>query len=354
MKSVRLNNMSWINSVSLETILLSLSPIIIYITGKRVGNSYKLCRDSKVKSNQKVFITPEIEKKNGKVEGIICEEFFRDSVIDFVKVVTENFDEKNLINLYNNASNLVVVKDKMFFMNLVSGTKYYGYYSNSAIGYKEIHSRDIGSVYHELFHMMSSTYYNGVFYDGFQQSNDKFDIGGGLNEGYTELLTQRYFGDKKKRKSYPLEMNFASMLEKVIGKDKMENAYMNCDLPSIISELKQYESEENVMSFITNLDFFNKYFYERNVSMVKHKFFKEKLREASLFVTRCYIKKLKNEFNNGEINGLEVIEKLNEYQRNITTYYEKCNIKYKFVEDYEVVSEMSDIWDEDMIKPMIA
>ena len=50
------------------------------------------------------------------------------------------------------------------------------------------------TIFHELFHMASSYLdkENKILYGGFYQSSKGLNIGRGLDEGYTELLANRY------------------------------------------------------------------------------------------------------------------------------------------------------------------
>ena len=44
-------------------------------------------------------------------------------------------------------------------------------------------------------------------------------------------------------------------LEKIIEPNNMESLYMRSSLNGLVGELKKYQSEENVMRFITDTDF---------------------------------------------------------------------------------------------------
>lgn len=86
---------------------------------------------------------------------------------------------------------------------------------------------DRGVIYHELFHFAS-------YPTNFRR---------GLNEGYTEILTHRYFN--KSKLAYPDNVDYVLKLENIIGQDIMENAYSKGDV-SILSELFD---EENYLLF---------------------------------------------------------------------------------------------------------
>lgn len=70
---------------------------------------------------------------------------------------------------------------------------------------------------------MASSVFNSesnIGYVGFKQSHynsdSRFNIGKGINEGYTQLLTLRYFGKKHKMTlAYKFEVSIVEKLEKI-------------------------------------------------------------------------------------------------------------------------------------------
>lgn len=104
---------------------------------------------------------------------------------------------------------------------------------------------------HELIHL--STLLKSSC--GFSIIRDQKSIAEGLNEGYTQLLAKRYFNECV-NKAYPIETFFSSILEKIIGKDKMETYFFKASLLSLIDEMEKYENNENIMKFIHNMDYF--------------------------------------------------------------------------------------------------
>ena len=110
------------------------------------------------------------------------------------------------------------------------------------------------TIYHELLHA-SSSYYNGNIKEiksGFHHQNL---AGLGLNEGYTELLTNRFF-EKQKDSGYLNEWHYAYLIEKLVGADKMQTLYFKSDLNGLIVEMSKYNSLENIKKFLDNLNVF--------------------------------------------------------------------------------------------------
>lgn len=127
------------------------------------------------------------------------------------------------------------------------------------IGLITLHRKDEVTFYHELFHASSSYYDENklVLNSGFhhQHINEKKDIGRGFNEGYTELLTQRYFG-KNGDSGYSNELHYAKLIEHLIGKEQMQSFYFKSSLDDLITKMCKYNSLENVLKFIENMDKF--------------------------------------------------------------------------------------------------
>lgn len=113
--------------------------------------------------------------------------------------------------------------------------------------------------YHELLHASSSYYDESQLqlHSGFhhQHINEKKDIGRGFNEGYTELLTQRFFGADDSS-GYLNELHYAKLIEHLIGRDEMQSLYFRSNLNGLIAEMCKYNSLENVLMFFENLDKF--------------------------------------------------------------------------------------------------
>lgn len=129
----------------------------------------------------------------------------------------------------------------------------------------------------------------GVF-SGFSQSyfdkdtNKKISFGSGINEGYTEYLTKRYFARYIQNSNYKDLVSFVREIEKIIGYEKMEKLYFHADLKGLILELSKYISEEEIMKFINNVDFYNKHKFDKNA---------RKLLEVTLKEIDEFLNKLK-------------------------------------------------------------
>ena len=110
------------------------------------------------------------------------------------------------------------------------------------------------TIYHELFHA-SSSYHDRNIKDIKSGFHHQGLVGLGLNEGYTELLTNRFFG-KQKDSGYLNECHYASLIEKLVGADKMQTLYFKSNLNGLIAEMGKYNSLENIKKFLDNLNVF--------------------------------------------------------------------------------------------------
>ena len=83
---------------------------------------------------------------------------------------------------------------------------------------------------------------NNIEYCGFQIRllDINGEIGRGLNEGYTELLSERYFNVSA---TYWFERVFAIQLEKIVGEDFLKENYFNHNLQAIRDKLAEYSSK---------------------------------------------------------------------------------------------------------------
>ena len=172
------------------------------------------------------------------------------------------------------------------------------------------------AIMHEVFHLASSVITKNCVYSGFQQVNRKSGemIGIGLNEGYTNLLDKRYFGDyvEEKRKdleyTYRVSTSIASLLENFVGQENMEQWYFSADLKSLVNYLSNYVSRDECITFLMAMD---------NVfGLVDRGKIKSPLRAAKNyqyiinFLGRCYMNLYIGEYYQGLYGKQELKERL--------------------------------------------
>lgn len=169
----------------------------------------------------------------------------------FQKNLIDNFKPEYLKRFNDNINTLKIVKKVTKYKHRDTIATY-----NSHTNVIELLNEE--SIYHELFHMSSSLITNEsnelfVTYD-FVGLKDQ-GYGKGLNEGYTQILSERYFNDKP---SYIRLVDIMKAFEYMIGEEKMHSFYFETGLKGLTDELKTYLSDYKdlmlIYRFIHNMD----------------------------------------------------------------------------------------------------
>ena len=182
--------------------------------------------------------------------------------------------------MYKNLETLKISYSNFILDNLISDQPHAASYNTKD---NILKVSELKFVNHECFHMASSYNINGNIFTGFCQiKNGKTSLGVGLNEGYTELLVNRYF-NKTANDCYKNEIKYAELLEMIIGKNNMEKYYFKAKLNLLVKELEQYEDYNSILKFIENLDYI--YINRNKKSNIYHN-------KILLFLLNCYIKKI--------------------------------------------------------------
>lgn len=239
-------------------------------------------------SVSKVSIPPMLLRESYEYkDSLICNNEYKEYIYSFFERIVNDINEDDLICFYNNIKNLDIVKVDKFDKDTVIGR----YDQNKNI----IYIKDgYTSIYHELFHVCSSAYGDGIHYSGFLQEHKNYYIGNGINEGYTQLLTERYFGDLEGviDSGYTIEKMFMELVEKIVGKERMEELYFNVNLYELIIELNKYSSLDMIMKFIVDMDFIRNYSNNCIGDTCILDILMEKMNSVSLFLVECYFNKV--------------------------------------------------------------
>lgn len=156
------------------------------------------------------------------------------------------------------------------------------------------------SIFHELLHLASNKRYCEKYYSGFRQfmveglegkEYVKYSIGSGLNEAYTELLTQRYFRNEGCARSYKMIIDFAYHIEILVGRELMERLYFDADLYSLMDRLSEYSSYDEVEKLIKKIDHFYDATYE-SVMLIPKYMVKNTYKEIILMLAKMYLRKI--------------------------------------------------------------
>lgn len=326
-----------------------LVPIILhYATDRRIGK-YCLQKDYKFNQSIPVRILPEqyLRYDDINFDNLISMKF-GELFSRFANVILSKFHYVNLTNFYNNLNEIRIdlydlrTKNKYFHRGI------FGYYDvkKNAIKLDEDYVSVI--IFHELFHMASSVYLNGNYYSGFRQysSDDYTSIGKGLNEGYTQLLTERYFGHNDDfGKVYEYETFIAGKLEEIVGKFKMQELYLSANLYGLIKELNRYVSYEEIINFIRCLDFLNNNLNNKTMLIFRMDTIVKRIKIINSFLVKAYLIKLKKEEAYNILSNDNVVIKFDRYIDSLLNDYYNENFDYYKISRDGIIRDLDNILD---------
>lgn len=288
-----------------------------------------------------ILRTPKIVKKDYikfKTEDKILGEIIN----NFTYVLERDVSKENLTLFYNNISTLKVdnkivlnsLMTKIFNKNVDVG---YYFIKENIISIMPLGNRKyinvsteeyIVNVCHELLHMSSSIVDENkkVSFSGFSQISDTEEIGLALDDAYTEMLVYRYFNLNTNYMSYDYEIIITTLIENIIGKDKMTNLYFNANLYKLVQELEKYNSRNNIIKFFDDLDSIyvlrdRKIGYKKDIIYYHN--------EISKFIVKTYQNKLSSDLINEVITKTEYNKRLDDCFNNIHMAFEKLNVVKK-------------------------
>ena len=275
-------------------VLIPLSSILgatatAYVTTNTIKN-YKIIKDNKDKKIS--FLPSHIVDECKEVNTSRFSGDIKDTIEEFYSKLSNKVDDKLLINFRNNLESLKINKGKTnhFFIG--------GYYcaSNNSIIYTKNKKH---LLFHELLHMASSHREKNVLYTGFEQYTGGVSVGDGFNEGYTELLTNRFFNKNKFDNKGIIFMDIYNYLvrvmrvvEDVVGKDKMIEYYFKSDMPSLCNDLLKYINESDLRLLFANTDYLVECFKHLQGG-ITHNFNMDKFDSVNQILISMYTNKLK-------------------------------------------------------------
>lgn len=233
-------------------------------------------------------------------------------LIKFRKKLYQKVNNENLSLLNNNLISLKVkiryLAPEIVTLKVAAGK--YNIVKNKITILNQLKNLAIN---HELFHM-ATTFYDKklkIGFCGFQQIlfYKKESFGKGLNEGYTQLISRRYFNETNECviDGYEVCMHFAEKLEEIVDKDRMETFYFNADLMGLYKYLTKFDEGSNVATFIAILD-----------NIVKKRFILDIKNDIEYELLICYlskwfIKKKEEELSKNIIDKIEFDKQINYY-----------------------------------------
>ena len=271
-------------------------PVVTKYTAKRVIKNYNLNREYRPKNITVIEVPPLLLDQKPIIDNEeILKKKYSDIILRFIDVIKANFKEHDLANFYHNV-NTLITEDKE-----KGKEDYAGYYSCESNTITLLGEVEEDSIFHELFHMASSQKQNDVLYSGFKQFIKGECIGKGLNEGYTQLLTQRYFNCENNG-HYPYHVEIMEVLEKIVGKEKMESLYLHADLMGLTVELNKYMPNDEIMRFIADMDYILVVYGNEKKSHRESSLLHRSFINVNRFLTICYVRKVRQEIRENKLS----------------------------------------------------
>lgn len=203
-------------------------------------------------SNQSVIIPDklnlEYEKNIKRIKDL------DDGIKCFLKTISRDLNSVNKCNINHNLEYLKIYDD-FFHSNFY---RIYTGHNGLYIGSKNaivITKDDYQILFHELFHLSSTFRDNENIYSGFCYQTPNAEIGRGFNEWYTSLLCHSYFpvDGNKSQDSYHIERVAAQVIDCIL--DGIEDFYFSSDLNGLVTTLEQFDTRDNIIKFLKNLDY---------------------------------------------------------------------------------------------------
>lgn len=301
--------------------------IVLYRKLDSLKTNYRIKKDF---SSKDVFILSLSDEIKLRVDDFNFDEISKinhsKEILHFIDVVTKNFKAEDLAFMVNNLNNLNVYNFKLEDYFRTDGMK--GYY-NSANNSIFLHEHNPNEyIYHELFHAASTMGDDDTFCVGFANYGIT-SIGYGFNEGYTQLLTNRYFPSKKGHLFYPYLTKIAGIVEDIMGKDDMQSMYMRGELNLLFSKLESFCSRQDVVNFMVYLDNICNHLYNYGLNKESKELLNQSLYEINVILTRIMINKTIAEMNGVNLNITTLYNKIiplfRKLPANINYVHFKCN-----------------------------
>lgn len=301
--------------------------VILYSKVNSIKTNYRIKKDFAPRGGYIISISDEDKKKIDDFDTQKISKFNHSKeILHFIDVVRKNFNEEDLAFMVKNLNKLNVYNLALEDYFRTDGLKaYYNVFNNSIF----LHEKNPENyVFHELFHAASAAGEDNAFCVGFANYS-KSSFGVGINEGYTQLLTNRYFPCDKSYLFYPYLTKVASILEYIIGKDDMQSMYMRGELNLLFNKLSSFSSEQDALNFINILDNICSHLYKKGLNNESKVILNQSLYEINVLLTRFVINKYVMESDTSKLNLSSIYNKclpvIHSLPANIECVHFKCN-----------------------------
>lgn len=212
------------------------------------------------------------------------------AVLDFINKIKSKNPYWNFNILYQNLPTLKI-EENYIKTTFIGASACYDWKRN-IIYYK--HLKDI---FHELIHVSTFRTKGNIYLCGFNQAKKGifgYDIGRGLNEGYANLLEEKY---NKCFSWYVMEHSIVRNLDMTFN--QMETFYNEANLNAMINLMGQNEARKDILDFIQKLDYINK--YQKDTFKKVQREIIALYYECQLYTYRNFIYKLLNDIDSNKV-----------------------------------------------------
>lgn len=268
----------------------------------------KLIKKNKFQNFKVIESPPIIRKTKSKKESNIKDIKEIEQIVQaFLRRLSIYITNEEMEQIENNLKTLQYKKSNILFLKLTNSCGYYAlkkhYIAANTNKEKDTFNHII---YHELLHAVTSSYNKNIYYCGFEQINTKkhTQIGTLLNEGYTDLLTNRmfYYNDNV---GYDYGRSIAQLVEFLVDGNKMQKLFFSLNLEGLIDELAKYNDINKVKQFILNLDTIHALY--NTEGQHERETLTNLYNEVSIFLYETFQNKMDQTINVNNIAGYEFL-----------------------------------------------
>lgn len=176
------------------------------------------------------------------------------------------------------------------------------------------------AIMHELFHLASTLIGKDTIFSGLSQMDKRTGqiIGIGVNEAFTCMLDDTYFGDYTETKAATLKNTYKLLKDLMyyivvfLSQERVEEHYFKADLKSFVEDLSQYMGEEKTTLFIMamdNLHYGIMYALEHPIlSVMQTKMMFDNYRYVMDYIGELYLTRIVENYYTGELTETEYNE----------------------------------------------
>lgn len=313
---------------------------IYYNLKKTINFNYKLIKNSDFEFLTDASFTPKVVKRFDDINRTeTIKKQFGSLIVKFFEVINKNFSNLDLSIMYNNLNTVSTSTKKFEISNIVHGTNKEGAYLPFENEIELQKKNYYSTIFHELFHASSTIVDNesNTIFCGFEQIKNNYEIiAVGINEGYTQYLTEEYFKDVIQAYSY--EKIIASVVETIVGKQKMQSLYFTANLKGLIEYLSQYETYDEIFKFLHTLDCVSMDLGKNKSRKLYQSNIIKSMRYINSFLIECSTKKYILSTNNGISDKKQFRNDLKNII-NMLPYNVSINNKIYYLRDKKLISD---------------